>query len=271
MLAAMALQRDRRTARATFDAVAALYDEARPGYPDAVYDDLVTLAGIGSGARLLEIGSGTGHATLPLARRGFRIDCVEFGEQMAAVARTKLAGISGITITVADFDRWIAGAGYDLAFSASAYHWLNPQTRVQRIAALIAPNGHVAIFRNHHVQGEASARFNAAAQRIYASVFPEQTQANGLSRTEEILPVEAQEWLASGLFSPAQTRVYRWQQLLTAQEYVRMVATHSDHRLLPEADRALLFEQFIRLIDSEFGGIVVKEYITLLQVAEKIS
>lgn len=270
MLASMALQLDRRTARATFETVAALYDEARPGYPDAVYDDLITLAGVGSGALLLEIGSGTGHATLPLARRGFRIDCVELGEQMAAAARAKLAGFPGVMIAVADFDGWTAGAHYKLAFSASAYHWLNPQTRVKRIAALLASNGYVAVFRNHHVQGEASAEFNHAAQRIYANVYPEQVQARGLPRPEDILPVEAQEWLASGLFSLAQTRVYHWQQLLTSKEYVRMLATHSDHRLLPEADRARLFDQLIRLIDSEFGGIAVKEYVTLLQVAEKI-
>lgn len=266
----MVLQPQERTARATFDEVAALYDEARPGYPDAAYDDLITLAGIRHPSQLLEVGSGTGHATLPLARRGFRIDCVELGEQMAAVARAKLAGFPSVAITVADFDRWTTGTRYDLAFSASAYHWLDPQTRIPRIAALLLPGGHIAVLRNHHVQGEASARFNTAAQHIYANIFPGRGLANGLPRAEDIVPAEAQEWAASGVFAQAQTRVYRWQQRLTAQEHVRMLATHSDHRLLPETDQARLFNQLIRLIESEFGGCAVKEYVTLLQVAEKI-
>jgi len=50
--------------RETFDTVAALYDRARPRYPSALFDDLADLAGIGSGARVLEIGPGTGQATL---------------------------------------------------------------------------------------------------------------------------------------------------------------------------------------------------------------
>ncbi len=257
-------------ARETFDEIAAQYDEARPGYPAAVYDDLILLTELSTNARLFEIGSGTGHATLPLAKRGFHIDCIELGKQMAAVARAKLAHFPGVTVTIADFDHWTTGKRYELAFSASAYHWLNPQTRVPHIAALLAPAGHVAVFRNHHVWGEASARFNAAASRIYCLSAPTlATRLKGLSGADEISPRENQEWLASGFFAHAQSRVYQWQQELSTEAYIRMLATHSDHRLLPEAERTRLFDELRNLIDSKFDGSVVKEYATLLQVAQK--
>ncbi len=116
------MQPQRQVARATFNEVAALDDEARPGYPDAVYEDLIAIARIAPPSQLLEIGSGTGNATLLLARRDFRIDRVELGEQMAAVAREKLTGFYGVKITVADFDQWTSGNREELAFSASAYH-----------------------------------------------------------------------------------------------------------------------------------------------------
>src|SRR6267143_6546045 len=51
--------------RATFDEAAELYDRARPGYPPELFDDLANLGGLHPGARVLEIGSGTGKATLP--------------------------------------------------------------------------------------------------------------------------------------------------------------------------------------------------------------
>ncbi len=56
--------------RATFDRAALLYDEARPGYPEALFDDVVSLSRLPPGGRILEIGCGTGQATLPFACRG---------------------------------------------------------------------------------------------------------------------------------------------------------------------------------------------------------
>jgi SAM-dependent methyltransferase len=83
-------QRDRARRRWTFDEAAGLYDRARPGYPAALFDDLVELTGIGPGSRVLEIGSGTGQATGPLAERGCRVVAVELGPRLAAVARRNL-------------------------------------------------------------------------------------------------------------------------------------------------------------------------------------
>ena len=77
---------DRERLRQTFDAAAARYDRVRPEYPGALYDDLVTLAGLTPGDHLLEVGCATGKATRPLARRGYRITCVELGAELAAVA-----------------------------------------------------------------------------------------------------------------------------------------------------------------------------------------
>ncbi len=56
---------DRNRLRATFDGAALLYDEVRPGYPEELFDDVVSLSGIQPGGRVLEIGCGTGRATVP--------------------------------------------------------------------------------------------------------------------------------------------------------------------------------------------------------------
>ncbi|MER5895917.1 methyltransferase domain-containing protein, partial [Streptomyces sp. NPDC001876] len=69
-----------------FDEDAELYDRARPGYPPELYDGLAELAGARPGSRVLEVGCGTGQATVPLAGRGCRITAVEAGARMAAVA-----------------------------------------------------------------------------------------------------------------------------------------------------------------------------------------
>src|SRR5919107_280790 len=100
------MTRRRNRLRSTFDGAALLYDEVRPGYPEDLFDDVVALSRIPSGGRILEIGCGTGQATVPLARRGYRILCVELGENLAAVARRNLAAYPQAEVRVGPFEGW---------------------------------------------------------------------------------------------------------------------------------------------------------------------
>jgi cyclopropane fatty-acyl-phospholipid synthase-like methyltransferase len=83
---------EQQSLRTTFDSAADLYQRARPEYPEALFDTLAELAGLGAGDRLLEVGCATGKATIPLARRGFRITCIEIGPRLAADEITGEAG-----------------------------------------------------------------------------------------------------------------------------------------------------------------------------------
>jgi SAM-dependent methyltransferase len=260
--------------RKSFDAVAGLYDKMRPGYPQAVFDDVLAISGSRAGSRLFEIGCGSGHATFVFARRGFRIDCIELGANMAALARERLAPFDRVNITIADFDLWShdrdSERQYDLVYSATAYHWLNPATRVERIARLLAPGGWLAVWRNHQVRGSgASEEFFREARKIYAREAPAlAAKFTGPLEPDQIPPTEKEEWLASGLFRNAQTRVYVWARQYTATEYVRMLDTHSDHRLMAEANRGRLFSALARLA-ADMGGSVTREHATILHMAQK--
>src|SRR5690348_12391492 len=78
----------RERLRDTFD------QAARLEYPEELFADLIAVTGIAPGDRLLEIGCATGKATLPLARRGFRVTCLEPGPRLAQAARGNLAGLA---------------------------------------------------------------------------------------------------------------------------------------------------------------------------------
>ena len=106
----MASSSHRHRLRTTFGEVPELYDRARPTYPAQVFDDLV------------EIGCGTGQATLPLAERGFQITCIELVEQLAALARRKLAAFPAVEIIDAPFEAWEpAAAGFDAVAAFTAF------------------------------------------------------------------------------------------------------------------------------------------------------
>ena len=112
---------ERERLRRTFDKVADAYQAARPDYPAALYEDLLTVTGLAPGDRILEIGCATGKATLPLARRGFPMTCIELGTDLARAARANLAGYD-VSVVEGAFESWrpSAGVSFGLAFAATA-------------------------------------------------------------------------------------------------------------------------------------------------------
>src|SRR5215467_5410509 len=117
---------DQERLRQTFNTAASTYHRARPGYPGELFDDLITVTGLAPGDRLLEIGCATGKATLPLARRGFAITCLELGPDLAEAARRNLDGL-GAEIIVGSFEDWRPAHGeqFELVFAATAWHWID--------------------------------------------------------------------------------------------------------------------------------------------------
>src|SRR5690348_7947833 len=172
-------QQDREGRRATFDRVALLYDQVRPGYPDALFDDIAALSGSGPGGRVLEIGCGTGKASVALARRGCRVCCVELGANLAAIARRHLAPYPGCEVHVGAFEDWsVPPDGFDLAVAAQAFHWLDPAVALQKIAGALKPGGSIALVSNKVVQGEdvergGPADFATAVQEVYRRWAPD--------------------------------------------------------------------------------------------------
>ena len=121
---------DPHVLRATFDDSPELYDRTRIVAPRELFDDLVALASLAPGARVLEIGCGTGQATMPLAERGFEIVAVELGESLAAFARRKLARFPQVEIVASPFEQWDArGERFDAVVAFNSFHWVDPELR----------------------------------------------------------------------------------------------------------------------------------------------
>jgi SAM-dependent methyltransferase len=266
----VAEERDRL--RTTFDGTALLYDEVRPGYPEELFDDVVSLSGIPPGGRVLEIGCGTGQATLPFARQGYPILCVELGEKLAAVARSNLAPYPRAEVLTADFeDVPLPDGAFDLAISATAFHWLDPTVAYPKVARALRPGAAIALFWNEHVFSNASGGFFEAAQEVYKRETPEIVKPDdhkGLPRPED-LPDRTAEIEASGFFGGVTRRDYAWDEPYDAESYLRVLSTYSGHMALDPASRERLFAGIRALIEKEHGGRIVKGYATTLYVARR--
>ncbi|MFI1073697.1 class I SAM-dependent methyltransferase [Streptomyces puniciscabiei] len=252
----------------TFDEDAELYDRARPGYPPELYDDLAELAGAGPGSRVLEVGCGTGRATVPLARRGCRITAVEAGPSMAALARRNLAGAGQAEVVTAEFEKWpLPDEPFDAVVSAMAFHWIDPAVRVAKAADTLRPGGALAVVRTQHVAG-GTEEFFVEVQRCYERFDPATPPGLRLSAAEDVDGSDhAQEVARSGRFGPTVFRRYERDLTYATADYLELLRTYSGHRALPAAARTALLECIAALIDRRYGGRVTKRHLIELGVS----
>jgi SAM-dependent methyltransferase len=97
---------DRKKNSQSFDTIAGLYDEYRPEYPQELVDGTIALSRLPEGGRILEIGSGTGKATRLFAHRGYAVNCIEPGGNLAAVAVRNLQDYPRVSFEVTRFEEW---------------------------------------------------------------------------------------------------------------------------------------------------------------------
>ena len=261
---------DHRLLRSTFDEDAWLYDQARPGYPAALIEDVITLSHLPPNGSILEIGCGTGQATVPFAQRGYSILPVELGTNLAAVARHNLAAYPQAHVWIGAFEEWpIEEQAFDLCLSATAFHWIDPAIGYPKVAGALRDGGAMALFWNKHVRTAHSQEFFEAVQEVYRVEAPEIFVDATLPPPEDVEEPVATQIEATGLFGPVTVRRYLWEQEYDAANYLQVLNTYSGHRALSPPVRTRLFEGIRALIETRHGGQIRKGYLSLLYVAQK--
>ncbi|MGW6963765.1 class I SAM-dependent methyltransferase [Streptomyces zaomyceticus] len=256
----------------TFDEDAELYDRARPGYPAELFDDLAEFAGVRPGSRVLEVGCGTGQATVPMAERGCRITAVEAGPNMAAVACRNLARITAaVQVVTADFENWpLPEEPFDAVVSASAFHWLDPTVRMAKAADALLPDGTLCVVRTQHVRGGTEAFF-IEVQRCYERFDPATPPGLRLPAAAGIEGLDHVEEVGrSGRFGPTVLRRYERDLSYTTSEYLDLLRTFSGHRALPESARNGLLDCIASLIDGRYEGRVTRRSLIELGVSHRL-
>lgn len=257
-----------RRLRRTFDSVAERYDAIRPTYPPQTINDLATTTELDERSSVLEIGCGTGQLTVPLAALGATVTAIELGDALAAVARRNLAGYPSATVVNGAFEEMpIPDAGYDLVVAATAFHWLDEDTRVGRCARMLRPGGWLAVIDTEHVAA-GTVEFFHAAQACYESWDPATPPGLRLPPAEEI-PTARPELDDAAAFGPVQLRRYTWEATYTTAQYRELLLTYSGHLALPTGRRDGLLACIAELADRQFGGRVTKGYLTELRMARR--
>ena len=257
-----------RKLRRTFDEVAELYERARPGYPPQLFEDLVTLARLRPAAEILEIGCGTGQATVELARRGFRVLCVELGENLAAIARRKLEPFPQARVLTAAFESWSPGElRFDLVLAATSWHWLDPELRCARAAAALRPGGALAIAAGGHVVPEDGDPFFHEIQDVYQAIG--EAEPHWRPPRPDERQDHREELEDCGLFTTLDSRRYLTESTYTAEQYVDLLETFSGHRTIDPARRQVLYRAIGERLGRRPAGTVRYHTLVTLTVARR--
>lgn len=133
---------------ARFGACADAYARGRPGYPAALRDLLIA-AGLGPGARVLELGAGTGLSTALLLTTGAQVFAVEPNPAMRAHLAARFAAAPALTVVAGTAEATtLPDRAADHAVVMQAFHWFDVEATRRELARVLAPGATVALIWN---------------------------------------------------------------------------------------------------------------------------
>lgn len=159
---------------ASFDIFANNYDDVRPGYPAQMYNDIQKICAVSDQSNLLEIGAGSGIATVELAKLNCRIIGIEPGSNLVVIAKQKTAEYSNVEIREVMFEEFETKEKFNTILALTSFHWISEYMKYKKVFDLLDDNGSFVLVWNSFFQSDSpvAQEINALYQEILPDVYP---------------------------------------------------------------------------------------------------
>ncbi|MDU2659076.1 MAG: class I SAM-dependent methyltransferase, partial [Clostridium perfringens] len=159
--------------RFTFNEDAMNYEKWRPTYCEELFYDIMEYSKLDRNKKALEIGIGTGQATLPFLKTGFDLIAIELGENLAEFSKNKFKAYKNFNILNIPFEDFKCDENtFDLIYSATAFHWIDENIGYPKVFKLLKPGGTLALFWNKPFIGRKDDLLHQKIQSIYEKYKP---------------------------------------------------------------------------------------------------
>jgi SAM-dependent methyltransferase len=264
---------DRRDLGRVFDEVPELYDRVRPGYPDALFADLVAVTGVGEGSSVLEVGCGTGQATRSLAALGCSVTAVEPGPGMAALARRRTAAFGDVDVVTSTFEEWDGrGERFDALVAASSWHWVDPSVGWRRAHEVLRPGGWMALLGNVVVRRPGEPEVYAETADLHERFCPGHPGWGHPPLEDDVRRADDGWGEAAdpgGLFGPPTVRWYPVVQWFDGDGFADLLRSTSLYRALDRDVREPLLAAVAERVRTRMGDRAPRRYLSVLRVGRR--
>jgi SAM-dependent methyltransferase len=126
-----------------FGSVADAYERGRPEYPPAAVGALAAELGLAPGARVLDLGAGTGKLTRALLAAGLDVVAVEPQPELRALLADAVG--EGRTLDGVAEAIPLADGSVATVTAADSFHWFDRPAAIAEIQRVLAPRGGLAV------------------------------------------------------------------------------------------------------------------------------
>ncbi len=247
----------------SFNSAAEIYDESRPSYPDAVIDWIVSRTNISKEGMLLEIGPGTGQATIKFAERGYNIHCVEMGENLAAILKQNTKDYN-VSVDVSAFETWEPNTPIKTSFifSATAFHWIDRSIKYKKCYDLLDDNGFLVLLWNVAAEMDIP-----EVRRAYELLWEHNPDKKKEIKTDIRKQTEA-EIVNSGIFTLEDYIDYKWKLKQTRDKFTKAFFSQSSFLSLEHEKQKILaaeVQKLFKCLEDEFEA----DFYTTVYIAKK--
>lgn len=239
----------------TFDNATTDYDESRPFYVDELYDDIFRYKSIDSSSKVLEIGIGTGKATLPILESSCQLTAIEPGERLAEFSKERFQGYRNFALYNQTLQEYkCPSETFDLIYAATSFHWIPEEYGYKRVYELLKKGGVFARFGYHAGKDKKRETLTAEIQEVY------EKNMNVTGEPKEYCEEDAKELAEIAPkygFVDTEYKLYHWTKDFSADEYMKLLRTYPNHMALEQANREKLFEGIHNAINRNGGEITI--------------